>query len=278
MAADWVINLPCQPKETLGDGDFLAGTDTLLNCLKADNRAAAVADIARQHGDPPVGKSIVVRVARADGEVQDQRVSYEDLVAQSRRLHPLASACAGCPANVLGRPFGCSGIVNYPIPMAVEEWLAGRLQPSSAIGGTLFLAAIRDFGYTGQPIRQFRAGGMFASGQPIKRKLKGGLFSSESVTTDQLFQALFCIGEPLHPGHCFGVLLWLGRIWLDGAAVETPEQAAVVSQLGGADERRQRTALVTGGDRSVDGVAQFESLLQALYRSWVLNVSLWISA
>jgi hypothetical protein len=278
MAVDWVLNLPCPPKETLGDGDFLAGTDALLACLKAGNRAAAIADMARQHGDTPEGKAIVVRVARADGEVEDQEVSYDELVVQARQLDPLVPACEGCPANVRGRPFGCIGVVNYPIPAAVEQWLATRLQPSSAVGGKLFLAAIRDFGYTGEPIRQFREGGLFELPQAVKRKLKGGLFSSESVTTDQLFQALFCIGEPLDPGHCLGVLLWLGCLRLDGAAVETPEQAATVSRLGSPAERQQRTALVAGGDHATDGVAAFESLLQGLYRSWVLDVTLWVSA
>ncbi|OWK36537.1 hypothetical protein [Fimbriiglobus ruber] len=278
MAVDWVLNLPCRPKETLGDGDFLAGTDTLLACLKAGNRAAVIADMARQQGNTPEGTSIVVRVARADGQVEDQPVRYDDLVAQSQRLDPLAPACEGCPANVPGRPFGCVGVVNYPIPRAVEEWLAGRFQPSTAVGGKLFLAAIRDFSYTGQPIRQFRAGGLFESDQPIKKKLKGGFFSSESVTTDQLFQALFCVGEPLDPGHCLGVLLWLGCIRLDGTAVETPEQAAIVTQLVRTDERRQRTELVTGADLPVEGVSQFESFLSALYRSWLLDVTLWVSA
>ena len=278
MAVDWILNLPCQPKEALGNGDLLVGTDTLLACLKAGNRAAAVADMARQNGDSPEGTSIVVRVARADGEVEDQEVCYDDLVAQNRQLDPLAPACEGCPGNVLGRPFGCIGVVNYPIPATVEQWLVDRLQPSTVVGGKLFLAAIRDFGYTGQPIQQFREGGLFELARPIKKKLKGGLFSSESVTTDQLFQALFCIGEPLDPGHCLGVLFWLGCLRLDGAVVESLEQAAAVSRLGGVAERQQRTALVTGGDPAADGVSSFELLLQALYRSWVLNVPLWVSA
>lgn len=278
MAVDWVLNLPCQPKETLGDGDFLGGTDALLACLKAGNRAANIADMARRTGDTPEGKAIVVRVVRADGDVEEQEVTYDDLVAQARQLDPLAPACDGCPANVLGRPFGCIGVVNYPIPAAVEQWLAGRLQPSSAVGGKLFLAAISDFGYTGQPIQQFRAGGLFELGQPVKKKLKGGLFSSQSVTTDQLFQAIFCVGEPLDPGHCLGILLWLGCLRLDGAVVESPEQALAVNRLGAAAERQQRTDLITGGDRAEAAVVSFELLLQALYRSWVLDVPLWVSA
>jgi hypothetical protein len=141
----------------------------LLACLKAGNRAAAIAEMARQHGDTPRGKSIVVRAAHADGEVEDRQVSYDDLVAESRRLDPLAPACAGCPANALNRPFGCIGVINYPIPRAVEEWLAGRLQPSTAVGGKLLLAAIRDFGYTGEPIEQFREGRLFEPAQPVRK-------------------------------------------------------------------------------------------------------------
>jgi hypothetical protein len=278
MAVDWVLSLPCRPKEALGDGDSLAGTDALLECIKAGNRAAALADLARRSGDSPEGKSVVIRVVRPGGGVEDQEVRYEDLVAQSRRLGPLAADCAGCPGNVRGRPFGCVGAVNYPIPRAVEEWLAGRLQPASAVGGKLFLAAVRDFGYTGEPVRRFRAAGLFESDQPVPKRLRGGVFSSESVTTDQLFQALFCVGEELNPGHCLGVLLWLGCLRLDGAAVETPQQAAAVSQLEGVDERRRRTALVTGADPAAAGVEAFGLLLGALYRSWVLDVPLWVSA
>lgn len=278
MAVDWVLNLPCRPKEALGHGNFVAGTDALLACLKAANRAAAIADIARRNGDAPEGKSIVVRVAKPGGKVEDQKVSYEDLVAQGRQLDPLAPACDGCQANLRGIPFGCFGVINYPIPAAVEQWLAGMLQPSSAVGGKLFLAAIRDFEYTGKPIQGFREGGLFESPHPVKRKLKGGLFSSQSMTTDQLFQALFCIDEPLYPEHCLGVLLWLGCVHLDGRPVESPEQAEVVNQLDETSERRQRTTLVTGADHAHESTASFELFLRALYLSWVLNVPLSVSA
>jgi hypothetical protein len=56
MAVDWVINLPCEPKETLGSGDFLAGTDDLLARLKAGNQAELIAEIARQEGESPEGQ------------------------------------------------------------------------------------------------------------------------------------------------------------------------------------------------------------------------------
>ena len=250
----------------------------MLDCLKAGNRAAAVAEMARKAGEAPEGKTISIQVVRPDGQVDKQPVRYEELVAEAGRLAPLIPQCARCPANVLRRPFGCIGAINYPIPKVVEEWLACMLQPSTAIGGKLFLDSIREFGYTGQPIQKFREAGMFESDQPIKKKVKGGLFSSTSVTTSQLFEALFCINDPLDPNHCLGVLLWLGSIRLDGAPVETPEQAMATFRLGTPEEREQRTELVTEGDLSVDGIEQFDWFLRALYQTWVLNKPLWVSA
>jgi hypothetical protein len=278
MAVDWILNLPCEPKETLGNGDFLAGTDDLLARLKAGNQAEMIAEIARQEGESPEGKSVTIHVTRVEGEDEEREVTYDELVAKARRLDPLAPACEDCPANALGQPFGCIGAINYPIPRAVEEWLASRLQPSSAVGGKLFLAAIRDFGYTGEPIRGFREAGLFESDRAVKKKLKGGLFSSESVTTDQLFQALFCVDEPLDPGHCFGVLLWLGCLRLDGKPIETPDQALAAGQLADPEERARRTSLDTGADDAADGVEAFDAFLQALYRAWILDVTVWVSA
>jgi hypothetical protein len=262
----------------LGQGDFIAGTNHLLSCLKAGSRAAAVAEMARQQGVVPAGRSVVVRTAGAEREADDQQVNYDDLLAQSRQLEPLAPICYGCRGNILNRPFGCCGLINYPISRTVEEWLAARLQPSSAVGGKLFLAAIRDFGYTGQPIQPFRAAGLFEAAQPVKKRLKRGWFASETVTTDQLFQAMLCVGTSLDPAHCFGVLLWLGCLQLEGAVIESSEQVAAVNQLREVTQRRQRTAFVTGAEPALEGVAAFERFLQAMCRAWLLEVPLWVSA
>ncbi|VTS07632.1 hypothetical protein [Tuwongella immobilis] len=278
MALEWVLNLSCLPKESLGDGDSTTGTDVLLECLKAGNRATAIANMARQRGDSPEGKAIVLRLARANGEFEDRKVTYEELVTEAKKLNPYASECEGCPANVRGTPFGCTGVVNYPIPAAVEQWLAELLQPSSRVGGKLFLAAIRDFKYTGEPILGYRTGGLLELPQAIKKKLKAGLFSSESVTTDQLFQAIFCMRDPLDPGHCLGILLWLGSLRLDDVSIESPDQVKSLLQLKTPADRAQRTALVTHGDHTVAGVAAFDALLHGLYHAWVLDVTLWVSA
>ena len=278
MAVDWVLHYLCQPKEAFGGGDFLAGTDRLLECLKARHRADAIAEIARRDGESPAGKSVTIRVAHADGDVNDREVTYEDLVREADQLKPHEPACAGCPANVLGKPFGCIGVINYPIRKVGEEWLVNRLQPSSAVGGKLFLAAIRDFGYTGEPLRQYRTAGLFEAGRPLTKKLKKGFFGGDAVTSDQLFQAIFCIGEPLDPGHCLGILMWLGCLRLDGAVVETPEQALAVSKLEGAKARAEGAQFDVGEPAADPAVRPMQLLLKALYSSWVLKAPLWVSA
>jgi hypothetical protein len=274
MAVDWILNFSCPPKETLGAGDFLAGTDCLLECLKARSRAEAIAAIAQRRGESPIGKSITIRVANADGQVTDREVSYDDLVREGQQLTVHEPACSGCPANVLGRPFGCVGVINYPIRRPAEEWLMSRLQPTSTFGGHLLLAMIRDFGYTGQPLRRFRQAGLFEAKQPATRTLDNG----SVVSADQVFQAIFCISEPLDPGHCLCILFWLGCIRLDGAVVQTPEQALTVNRLEGAGERAALTKLDVGEPAADQGIRAMQLLLRGLYASWLLDAPVWVSA
>jgi len=57
-------------------------------------------------------------------------------VAQHRRmalfgvptgLVPMRNHCTGCPANALGREFGCTGKVSIPLMEAAEYWLLAQL-------------------------------------------------------------------------------------------------------------------------------------------------------
>lgn len=279
MAVDFVVHYPCRPKHQLGEGDLLVGTEQILDCLKARGRAAAIAEIAERDGESPQGKSVTLRLMHAaDGQATDRKVSYEELLNESQRLAPLESECDSCPARLLEKRFGCFGAINYPIRQAGEQWLMNRLEPSSTVGGTLLLSAIRDFGYTGEIIQQFRAANLFEADRAIRKSLKRGWFSSDQVTSDQVFQAIFCVGEQLEPGHCLGILLWLGCIRVDGAVVQSPEQAMTVNRFASPTERQARTRLDVGEPASEEAVSAMQLLLRALHASWLLDVPLLMSA
>ena len=279
MGVDFILHYRCRPKEELGNGDVLAGTDRLLAASKARNRAEVIAELCRRDGESPEGKKVVVGLLTAnDGTVRENEVTYEQLVEEGQVPTRYESECAACPGNVHGGLLGCMGYLNYPIPQASEQWLMERVQPSGSVGGQLFLRAIRDFGYTGEPIRNFRQGGLFESGRAVKKSLKRGWLAGEAVTSDQLFQAIFCIGEPLNPGHCLGILLWLGCLRLNGSVVATLEQAQAVMQLASPEQRRGEAELDIGTPTDDPALSGMQDLLRALHASWIFDVPLLVSA
>jgi len=80
MAVDFVVHYPWRPENQLGEGDPLAGTEQILECLKAQGRAAA---IAQRDGESPHGKPITLRLMHAaDGQVTDQQVTYDELISR----------------------------------------------------------------------------------------------------------------------------------------------------------------------------------------------------
>src|SRR5262249_45138414 len=233
-----------------------------------------MAEHARKGGRSPEGMTLTVQLWNAVKKTTENReVPYEELVREGERLTPHEAACASCPANFRGTPFGCFGWVNYPVPREAEEWLLGRLEPSTNLGGKLFLRAIDDFGYTGDPIRRLRAGGLFESKDSLWRELNPGPMGGDGVTSDQLFQAIFCISEPLDPGHCLGILLWLGALTLDGApARELPQLRALLDLL--TPEERLARAGLDQGEGDSDAVEAMQTMLRAIYLSWALDAPL----
>ncbi len=279
MAIEWILLLPCEPKNILGNGDQYQGVNRLLDCLKAVGRANAIADIVSQEGGSLEDATITVSHYRPDtGTSEGTEVSYKDLLKMAEPLKEHEASCKNCVVNLPGVPFGCIGGVNYPITKESEAWIMDRLLPSDTVGGTLLLNMVRDFRYTGEPLQQFRAGGLFELARPLSKKIKKGFFNSQSVTSDQIFQALICIPEPLEPSHCMLVLLWFGAIALDGEVVKTKEQFSALNAITNPEERIQRTTLELG-DQSPDvAIATWQEFLQALYVSWLENVPVGVSA
>ena len=278
MALDWIVELDCSPKQTLGRGDHEEGTDALLGCLKARNRAAALAEAAERNGDAPEAQAIELHVAGPDGAVEARRVSYQELVAHARGLEGLEAACRGCPANVHEQPFGCIGAVPYPVTARAEQWLAERIQPASTIGGTILLEAIADLGYTGESVQAFREQGMFERREPVRLDINDGAPEARLVSTNQVFQAILDVEQPLQPSHSVMLLVWLGLLQLDGEQVTSAAQAQALSRLVSPQERQERTALTIDETPPAADVAALQWLLRAMYRSWQTGTPLQVWA
>jgi len=185
MAIDWVVDLDCVPKTSLG---FAGWFDRVR---KRRTLIAARAGGARDETEIQIG----------DGVPTPLHVVEAGL----RRLKPLETHCSSCPANALDAPFGCDGTIAYPIPTEAEEWLMSRL-PSDldSTAGELLTAAIEDYDFDGKPAAELRKRGLFVARKPVVRRWEGTRISS-----DQLLHMMFFVGD-LEPMHLAMLALFLG--------------------------------------------------------------------
>jgi hypothetical protein len=274
MSVDYSIHLECRPKVELGDGEPLRGTAAILEKLKAKNQAVQLARSAAKQGKSPEGMSLVHRFLDPEGRVVDTEVTYESLVEKVGALVLHESACAECPANLFQAPFGCFGVVPYPISLAAEEWLMSRVQPTSMVGGFLCRRSIDDFRYDGGPIRRLRERGLMESSKAIDKVVEKHWLSSTKISSDQILHGMLALQEPTAPVTCVSILLWLGCLKVDGRHLGGVEDAPLMSEVVGmsVERRRARTALDVGPPADQMSTASIQGLLHAFYRSWLLDV------
>lgn len=219
MGIDYVLDLPCTPKQQLG-------VDGLVELVKARSRADTVLEMVRRDGDARTPDQIQFEVVlqTPDGS-KSQTVSVKDLIDQSAPLEALRSHCAGCPANGDSPGFGCYHSIPYPIPEEAEGWLLGLLPDDiESTAGQLLVRAIADFDWDGAHAAGMREQGdtFFESDQALGVAWGEGESGIE-VDTNQLFHMLFHVGH-LEATHAFMACLFFGVIPhdLDIAALGDP--------------------------------------------------------
>jgi hypothetical protein len=262
MAIDYVVHLTCLPKETFG-------VDGILDRLKAGARAREVIRLYRQNGDgrPPSEMGFEFARSGPDGEEEVAVILVQDMLDQTAELEPLLPWCADCPANVLGRPFGCYGAINYPISSAAEKWLLDQL-PSNrdAILWLLLRESLKD--NDGHAVEPLRAGGAYFE----ERAVRGRQFSETIASADQIFQMLFLYGH-IQAGHA-GILL----LFFDAVPREGIESTDITHLLDGTlpqSEKEERFPFILEHEDEDDSsVAEFKTFFKALHRAWLLDVPL----
>ena len=153
MAIDYVIDYTCVPKQTLT-------TEGIVERLKARERAGAVIKLFRENGDqrPPSEMGFEFTRTTVEGEEETRVIVVQVMLDLAAQLDPLEQHCAGCPANVSGRPFGCVGAIQYPITAAAERWLLDQLPDiEEPLTWLLLRQGVQDLGYDGEAVRPLRA-------------------------------------------------------------------------------------------------------------------------
>jgi hypothetical protein len=262
MAIDYVVHLLCQPKETFG-------VDGLLDRLKAGARAREVIRLYRDNGDmrPPAEMGFEFARSLPDGEEEVVVVMVQDLLDQAAELEPLIPYCADCPANVLNRPFGCYGSINYPISSAAEKWLLDQL-PSNR-EPILWLLLRESFKQNdGHPVEALRAGGVYFE----ERAVRGREFGEYLASADQVFQMLFLYGhiQAIHAGM---LLLFFNAVPRE--SVESLDVTRLIDGTLPQHEKEERFPFVMQQQEGDDSsVSEFKTFFKALHRAWLLDVPL----
>ncbi len=280
MGADYILHHTCDTKLSLGDGDTTAGTAVLLAMLKAESRAATVLEMMQKDGQNPETASITMVVIGPDGP-EERQVTRAELMEQAAGLADLAPHCRDCDACVLSKSFGCVGYLNYPITEAVERWIVERIQPASTLGGSLLLGAIADFHYDGTAMRGWRKRPeLLELRKAPSAVVMKGVVSKKTVSTDQVLQTIFRLGDELGATHCICVLLWLGCVEINGHVPTTEDPAPFVAlvEASSSAERLHLSNFDVGPPDEDAGIRKFQQLLFAMYSAWVLRVPLLMDA
>jgi hypothetical protein len=190
-----------------------------------------------------------------------------------------AAHVARCPScQLLGRGLACVGVVETPMPAAVEKWLVERLpEDIESVGGFLLRKAIGDFGYDGARAKTLRERGRLEAPGPFERHY-GPFFRRFVVSSEQILEELVCAGD-IQPSHALAILIHLGAITVDGKLpVDLDTDGPKLGQLiEKPDARRERTALQLPVEPDDDpALAGVKSLLAALYAGFVLDSDVYV--
>ncbi|MEP7292621.1 MAG: hypothetical protein ABI835_12620 [Chloroflexota bacterium] len=263
MAIDDVVGYSCVPKETLG-------TPGILERLKARERAGAVIKLFREAGDqrPPSEMGFEFTRTTLSGDEENRVIVVQEMLDLAAELDPLAHFCAGCPANVLGVPFGCVSAIEYPISAAAERWLLDQLPGvDQPLAWLLLRQGVQELGYDGAPVEPLRANPVYFE----ERRVAGRDLVEFVMTANQVFEMLFLLGN-IEPAHA-GVLLLLF-----GAIPREADAGRIVQIMNRtlSDEEIARDFPFTlqihpDDDRTTAALKDF---FRALHRAWSLGVPL----
>lgn len=261
MAIDYMIQYPCTPRAELGD-------EAILDLLKEQERAQIIINAYRASGDarPPSEMGFEFTRRGPDGEEGTQLIVVQDVLDRVEQLKAFAHHCAQCPANRLGKPYGCAGFIDYPVSAAGEMWLLRRL-PSMAepLLWLLLKQGVDHFAYDGQAIAALRAASdvYFEARSAPSRRL-----AEFDLNGDQVFEMIFNVGT-IQPNHA-GVLLLFFH------AIPRELEADAIMRIGAADYRAYPFLLEPErtDDRTID---ELKAFFNALYVAWALKVPLLVA-
>jgi len=248
MAIDYLLQVPCEPQQTLG-------VQRLVELNRTRILARSAIAHLKEDGEvrSPSEVELQLTMRKPDGD-SATGVTLQDLLDQARPLDLVTPKCASCPAR-LPRELACHRRIRYPIPEHVEEWLMSRLPTNlQCTAGALLARGLDEFQWDGGPAKKLRDSGtsFFESRAPYGVRWEGENGILE-VSSDQLFQMMFMVGS-IAPTHGLMLVLFCGLIPHDTSLHELKDKPGRDRVLAAAD-------LPTQTDPDIEQLAAFLRML-----------------
>ena len=263
-----MIELDCPPKSALG----AAG---ILERLKERQRAHEVIEWFRAAGDqrPPAQMGFEFSQSTPGDSGDKQLIVVQDLLDHAAALDEHAEHCQVCPANRASPAYGCAGFIQYPITALAETWLLERLPvPDEPLVWLLLRQGIQKLGYDGSSIKTLREtaadGSTYFELPDAPQRRLGEL----RVSSDQLLEMIFGVGDRIIPNHAGILLLFVHAIDRD------LEAEAIQEISSSASTRGQYPFIMSAAADSDPCIREFVAFFQALYTAWQLNRPLFVDA
>ncbi|MCK6578279.1 MAG: hypothetical protein L6Q98_09270 [Anaerolineae bacterium] len=266
MAIDYVIGYDCPPKRALTP-------EGILDRLKARDRARTVIDLYREGDDQRHPSLMEFEFTRlnAQGEEETRIINVQDMLNQGAELDPHAEHCAGCPANTTGHPFGCYGVVQYPISGRGERWLLDHLPGiEEPLLWLLLRQGVQELGYDGELIASYRASHDYFE----EKRLPGRDLMEFIINGNQVFEMLFMVGA-IQPPHAGMLLLLFGAI---PRAVEADQIARILNRQLSAEEIALDYPFQLHAQDDDSSIHDLKGFFRALHAAWMLNAPVGVDA
>ena len=268
-----MIELDCPPKRALGS----AG---ILERLKERRRAREVIEWFRAAGDqrPPAQMGFEFSQSTPGDSGDKQLIVVQDLLDHAATLDEHAEHCQACPANRAGQAYGCAGFIQYPITALAEAWLLERLPvPDEPLVWLLLRQGIQKLGYDGSSVKALReTAAEFVAEGPSYFELPDApqrRLGELRVSSDQLLEMIFGVGERIIPNHAGILLLFVHAIErdLEAEAIQDISSSATSTR----EQYRFEMSAVGESDQCI---GEFVAFFHALYTAWQLNRPLFVDA
>ncbi|MEM0997361.1 MAG: hypothetical protein AAGN35_09795 [Bacteroidota bacterium] len=195
MAIDYIINRSCSTKDALGE-------EAIVDLVKSRVRGRSMVRMLMKKGhsqEAALAARVSLQNHTLTGERTTREVTLQQMLRESTLLDDYADHCQSCPVNLL-ESYGCYQRINYPISALAERWLAERAQAAAEFGlpNSILLDFIVDQKVTGEFMGQLRAhpeNRFFEAKEPLGVTFRGKLLQWETVSTDQLLDMFFAVGE-----------------------------------------------------------------------------------